>query len=112
MDPETETIRTALVGVLDPDEVVDRVVPAVGCSLVLTDRRVLLVRDGAVRRPKTGVQAWPLDRELTIRIAPGQPDRLVIERKEQSASIFLAGQQVDEARGLILEARRRSHSQV
>ena len=33
-------------------------VPGVGASLAVTQTRVILVRDGSERRPKTGLRAW------------------------------------------------------
>jgi hypothetical protein len=111
MAPESEAIRTALAAVLGPAERVDRVVPAVGCALVLTDLRLLLVREGAAYRPRTGVRDWPLDRELRIRMAPGHQDRLIIEREGRSASVFLTRAQVDAAIDLVIEVRSRSYGE-
>ena len=108
MDPESEAIRTALAPVLGPAERVDRVVPAVGCALVLTDTRLILVRDGAAHRPRSGVRDWLLDRDIRIRIAPGR-DRLVIERGNASASVFLTRQLVDGAIDLVIEVRKRAY---
>ena len=112
MDPQSEAVRTAISAVLGPAERVDRVVPAVGCALVLTDRRLLLVREGAAFRPRTGVRDWPLDRDLRIRMAPGQQHRVIIERTGRSASVFLSRPQVDDAIELIIEVRRRSYAET
>ena len=109
MDPESEAVRTALSAVLGPAERVDRIVPAVGCALVLTDRRLILVREGAAYRPRTGVREWPLDRALRIRMAPGHRDRLMIEREGRAASVFLSRQQVEELIDLVIEVRKRSY---
>jgi hypothetical protein len=109
VDPESEAVRTALAAVLGPAERVDRIVPAVGCALVLTDRRLILVREGAAYRPRTGVRDWPLDRELRIRMAPGHRDRLMIEREGRTASVFLSRQQVEESIDLVIEVRKRSY---
>jgi hypothetical protein len=111
MDPESEAIRTALAAVLGPAERVDRVVPAVGCALVLTDERLILVRDGAAHRPRTGVRYWPLDREIRIRLTPAQ-DRLMIERENVSASVFLARPMVEAAIDLVIEVRKRSYGEA
>ena len=109
MDPLAEATRTALDLVLDPAERVERVMVAVGCTLVLTDRQLVLVRDGAEHRPRSGVRSWPLDRELSLRLASGRQGagRLVIERAGLSASAFLTVAQVAEAHTLIAETRRR-----
>jgi hypothetical protein len=34
-------------------------VTGLGASLVVTETRVVLIRDGANRRPRSGVRAWP-----------------------------------------------------
>ncbi len=109
MDPESEAVRTALAAVLGPAERVDRVVAAVGCALVLTDRRLILVREGAAYRPRTGVRDWPLDRDLRIRMAPGHRDRIMIEREGRSTSVFLSRQQIEDSIDLVIEVRKRSY---
>ncbi len=110
MDPGTEAVRNAVAALLGPSERVDRVVPAVGCSLVLTNERLLIVRDGAAFRPKSGVRQWPLDRESRIRMAPGARHRLIVSRFDRSASVFLTHSQVDAAIDLITVVRERSHA--
>ena len=45
MDVLPEATRAALAPVLGPCEQVTRFVPAIGCSLVLTERRLVLVRE-------------------------------------------------------------------
>ena len=62
--------------VLQRSEEVLESATAVGCTLVLTDRRLMLVREGTQHRPRTGVQTWTLDRTLTIR-------RLVVDARER-----------------------------
>ena len=70
MDALTEDTRIALQPVLEPREVVAGVLPAIGCQLVLTDRHLVLIRDGRAFRPRSGVQVWPLDRSLSVRTTP------------------------------------------
>ncbi len=109
MEPGTEAVRNAIAASLGPSERVDRVVPAVGCALVLTNERLLVVREGASYRPKSGVRDWPLDRDSRIQMAPGGQHRLILERYDQTASVFLTRAQVDAAVDLITEVRQRSH---
>ena len=66
----SEAAREAIEGVLDPAESVDFVAPAVGSSLVLTERRLIIVRDGANFRPKSGVRSFELETGLSIRVGP------------------------------------------
>ncbi len=56
--------------VLDDGELVESSAKAVGCTLVLTDRRLLVVRERASQRPRFGIVGWPLDQELVIRLTP------------------------------------------
>ena len=93
------------------DEHVDRAVAAVGCTLVLTDQRLYLVRDGASFRPRTGIQSWPLDDQLEIQIGPSRRDsrRLAIVGSGRSASVFLTGDLLDDIEAFIGEVDRRVH---
>ena len=87
----------------------EHAVDAVGCTLVLTDRRLLVVRDGASFRPRSGVRSWPLDRGLTLRLGQVRRDtsRLVIDHAGRSASVFLTAAQIDDAEDLIATIRKR-----
>ncbi len=89
-----------------------RVAAAVGSTLVMTDRRLFVVRDGARFRPRSGVRWWPLERDLTLRLARVRHDtsRLVIAREGRSASVFLTGTQVGDVQGLIAEIRHRTYA--
>ncbi len=91
---------------------VERVSPAVGCTLVMTDRRLFVIRDGARFRPRSGVRSWPLQRDLTLRLARVRHDtsRLVIQCAGRSASVFLTGAQMDAAQDLIAEIRHRTYA--
>jgi hypothetical protein len=110
-DVLSEADRTALASVLDQGERVELAAAAVGCALVLTDRRLLLIREGASYRPKTGVHAWPLDRGLVIRFAAGRRNagRLIIDYGGQTTSLFLAVGHTADARALVAETRMRTH---
>mgnify|MGYP001793302657 CR=1 FL=1 len=59
--------------------------PVVAARLVLTDRRLLLVREGFAFRPRSGIRSWPLDPVLTLRLEPG---RLVIEHGNPTVGVF------------------------
>lgn len=109
----SETTRAALAPVLDPTERVTSVAAAVGCTLVLTDRQLHVVRDGADFRPRSGIRSWALDRGLTVRRTPVRQGtgRLVIEHSGRTASIFLTADQMPGAEALVAEVRRRIHSQ-
>ena len=108
--PSPDELRVALERTLEPAERVDLSARAVGCTLVLTDRRLLLVRDGANYRPSSGIRAWPLDRELVLRLgrAYRQTNRLTIAHVTETASVFLSAEQLPDAQRLIEEVRQRT----
>jgi hypothetical protein len=112
MDVLPKATAAALRPVLDPSERVLRYVTAVGCALVLTERRLVLVRDGVTYRPRTGVQTWPLDRLLTVRITPvvRRTGRITIERSGRSASAWVSEEHWPDADALIAELRRRIYA--
>lgn len=107
-----EPTRAALAPALEPSERVERAVAAVGCTLVLTDRRLLVVRDGASFRPRSGVRSWPLDRDLTLRVGQIRRDttRLVIDHAGRSVSVFLTAVQIDDAQALVARIRQRIYA--
>jgi hypothetical protein len=104
----SDAARAALVQRLEPGERVERILTAVGCTLVLTQRRLVLVRDGAMFRRRTGVQSWPLDDGLDLQLTPVRrgTGRLLIQRAGKSTSVFLPETQMDDARMLVARGRR------
>jgi hypothetical protein len=108
MDGLSDAARAALVQHIEPGERVERILPAVGCTLIMTQRRLVLVRDGATFRRRTGVQSWPLDDRLDLQLTPIRrgTGRLLIQRAGKSTSVFLAETQIDEARMLVARSRR------
>jgi hypothetical protein len=98
---------------LGADERAQRVASAVGCTLVLTDRRLALVRDGASFRPKTGVHSWPVDRDLTLRVSQMHRDtgRLLIEQADRRTSVFVTTAQLPEVRAIIADVRSRAYAE-
>ncbi len=105
-DVLSESARKALADVLDPGERIDQIAHAVGCAVVLTDRRLLIVRDGASHRPKTGVRSFGLDHDLAVRIGPARR-RILIEWKGRRTSAFIRSEHLGPAELLVAEARRR-----
>ena len=89
------------------------IAPAVGCTLVLTDRQLLLVRDGVSYRPRSGIQAWVVDRSLSIRLGPVRrtTGQLAIECCGRTASVFLTRAHIPQVDALVAEVRRRIYRQ-
>ena len=114
-DPRADSLVIAARAALEPQlgarERVAMVARAVGSTLVLTNQRLVLVRDGAAWRPKTGIRAWDVDRSLTVRTMtrPGNKVRLLIECCGQAVGVFLASAQAADALALVAEVRRQIH---
>jgi hypothetical protein len=110
--PLNAAARAALATALEPSERIELTAAAVGCVLVMTDRRLMVVRDGASYRPKSGIQSWPLDRGITLRLSPmrrGQ-SQLLVDLAGRSGSVFVTAEQLADAQALIAEVRRRAYS--
>jgi len=88
----------------------------IGATMFLTTERLIVTRDGLERRPRSGVQTFPLERITHIRLEPGAPPsgRIAIRIGGQEAvSMFFdarsrdrAQEAVDRARALIAQRRR------
>ena len=106
-------LRVALESALRPGEEVELTAQGVGCTLVLTNQRLLVVREGASYRPTSGIRAWHLDRDLRLRLgrAYRQTHRLAIGDAAHSASVFISTDDAADAQRLIAEARLRSFTE-
>jgi hypothetical protein len=116
MDPATRAIDElpgaiggALRSALQADETVTHLVPAIGCTLVLTSRRLLIVRDGSSFRPRTGVRQWEVGPGLAVR--PGLVRQgigsLMIRSDRDITSVFVRADRWDAALDLIGAVRGR-----
>ena len=104
-----QAARDAIEAALDPAESVELVAAAVGSSLVLTQHRLFVVRDGASFRPKTGVRPFELDDELKIRIGPARR-RVIIESATGTINLFVRSDQLPQAESFVAEVRRRIYA--
>jgi hypothetical protein len=97
---------------LERSESVDLAAVGVGCTLVLTNRHLLLVRDGAYFRPRSGVQTWALDRGTRLRLTPARrtTSRLVSTDGKRSTSVFVTIDQQPTVAELVAAVRRRTHA--
>ena len=103
-----EATSLALQAVLESGERVTHVVAVVGCTLVLTDRHLVIVREGADHRPRSGVQRWRLDRTLTIYTTPivHGTGRIVIAHEGKASSVFVSTGEWAAAETMLMEAHR------
>ena len=112
LDGLTDPVRSMVSPALQRSEEVLESATAVGCTLVLTDRRLMLVREGTQHRPRTGVQTWTLDRTLTIRLSSSRERaRVLIECCGQAVSVFVAAVHAAAIRRLVVDARERIYSE-
>ena len=102
-DPLSVAARSALEATLEPGERIDREAPAVGAHLLLTNRRLVVVRDGFEFRPKSGIRSWPLDGYLVLRLEQG---RVLIEQDGPAVGVFHTEAQAAAVRSLVAKARR------
>jgi len=114
MNRLSDDAQAALKPRLAPSEEVALVAPAVGCTLVLTDRQLLLVREGVAYRPRSGVRSWVVDRTLTVR--PGRPRKtsgqLAIECCKRTTSVFYSLEHKLAIDQLVAEVRRRIYAEA
>jgi hypothetical protein len=92
-DDQGQAFRAAAAG-----EVVLEQVEGLGATLVVTATRVILVRQGAHFRPRTGVREWPLGSLRDVRLAPPRNGngRIVVRTGPypwQAVSLFVPAQQ-------------------
>jgi hypothetical protein len=82
----------------------------VGSALVLTDRRLLIIRDGRSFRPRTGIRDWSLGPSLRIQVGPlrNGSGSLTIHRERGATSFFVAERDWLDALWIVDEAQRRS----
>jgi len=102
----SEPARVVLAGALDEDENVDVLAPAVGSILVLTDRRLIVLRQGAEFRPRTGIQSFALDRDLEVRIAP-TTKQVTVAAACRAIPISIRREQQGDVEALVAELRKR-----
>jgi hypothetical protein len=105
---DDETTAT-LAGLLEAGEEVRGGLASVSASLVLTDRRLLLIREGWRHRPANGIRTWALDGSFRIVAAPrGVAGALIVDRNRDATSFFVSAEDWPDALRLVTEARRLS----
>lgn len=107
-DPSVVAAFAALGHILEPDEQIDLIVPAVGCMIALTDRRLAVVRDGAESRPRSGIASYPIGPSLMVRLGKARR-HVVIEHQCGSSSVFIRSVDFDQVVALIAAVNQRTH---
>jgi hypothetical protein len=103
---------------LDVDEELVVVLRGIGAVMFLTTERMIVARDGFERRPRTGIQSFPLEtvRHLRVELGTSPSGRIavwstagpeVVSMFFDARSFERAHEFIDLARPLIARARRR-----
>lgn len=108
-DAQPDNARDRLQAALDEGEGITHLVPAIGCIVALTPRRLLVVREGSAFRPKTGVRDWTLGGGLTVRagLVRQGTGSLVIRWDRNATSVFVRAEHWDAAMALVGAVRSR-----
>jgi hypothetical protein len=96
---------------LETDEGILGVVTSLAGSLVLTDRRVVIVREGHGYRPQNGIRSWGISSDVGFRYgAPrGGMGRLVVGDGKAATSFFVNESDWPEAMRLVTMAHSIAH---
>jgi hypothetical protein len=106
---EAETAESRLRATLARGEGITHLVPAIGCVVALTSKRLLIVREGSSFRPKTGVREWEIGLGLSVRaglIRQGSGS-IVIKWGRSATSVFVRADHWDDALALVGTVRAR-----
>ena len=92
---------------LEPGEEVLGAVTTLAGTLVLTDRRIVILRSGRGYRPLNGVRAWRISRSLDLSYGwpHGGQGRLILGKGPQTVSFFVNEPDWTDAMLLVAEAR-------
>jgi hypothetical protein len=106
MEPLSEATQAMLDEALDPAERVEDVVRAVGSALVLTDRRLMVIREGGRHRPVSGVRSFALGGDLNVRIGP-QRKRVIIDTAEGTINLFIRSHHLRSTEAFVAKVQTR-----
>jgi hypothetical protein len=99
-------------GVLEPDEELVAHLTGVGASLLVTQRRVVIVRHRSAFRPRSGIRSWTYDNNFQVSTSPPRRGHAQFMLRtgsgaRQAVSLFFAAEQVPDAQRLVGEIRKR-----
>jgi hypothetical protein len=77
--------------------------------MFLTSDRIIVARDGVERRPRSGIQSFPLETVRLVRIerANGPSGRVVVSSPngQEAVSMFFESRSADQAEELVVKSR-------
>jgi len=97
--------------ILEPGEELVGRLDGRGATLLLTQRRVVIVREGSGFRPRSGVRSWPYASIMRVTLSPpkrGQAQIVIRTGRAawQAVSMFFAAELMPDAEDLVQEIRR------
>jgi hypothetical protein len=94
---------------LEAEETLLGVLRGIGAVMFLTNRRLILARDGNERRPRSGIASHPLEsiRQLHLELGSAPSGRIAVwtESGREAVSMFFDARSLDRAHALIDSAR-------
>jgi hypothetical protein len=98
---------------LDPDEEVAARLDGAGAILLVTQRRVVLIREGSEFRPRSGIRWWPYDSivEVSLSKPMGGQGRIMLQMglgPTHLVSMFFASGHWSVAQDVVREIERRT----
>src|SRR5688572_3085213 len=92
-------IAPSIEDMLEPGEAVIGAVTTLAGTLVVTDRNIVIVRQGRAWRPRTGIRTWAITPRLELHygIQRGGIGRLMVGTGKAAASFFVKASDWDEA---------------
>jgi hypothetical protein len=107
-------VELSLGAVLEPGEGVLGALTSLAGTLVLTDRRVLILREGRSYRPQSGIRSWAISSALDLRYgAPrGGMGRLMVGSGKHAVSFFVKERDWEEALRIVTLAREIAHQDI
>ena len=102
------SIEGTLEDVLEPGEEILGAVSTLAGTLLLTDRRVVIVREGRSYRSRSGVRSWGIvpGIDLHYRYPRGGMGRLVVGSGTKAVSFFVNEADWADAMGLVTMAHK------
>jgi hypothetical protein len=104
-------VMQSLLDVFRPGEEILGSISSLAGSLVLTDLRVLIVREGRGYRPLSGIRSWEIEPGIGFTYGPthGGLGRLMIGKGKAATSFFVKAGDWDAALRLVSMAHRIAH---
>ena len=94
---------------LEGHEELVAVLRGIGSVMFLTTERIILARDGVERRPRTGIQSFPLTgiRQIRLERGAGRSGRVVVwaQPGQEAVSMFFEVRALEKARELVAATR-------